>query len=244
LSNNGTPMLDVSGLTVAYDGIRAVRDLDLSVAKGEVVALLGPNGAGKSSTLNAIVGLAPTVAGTVRIDGVPVTGKPPEEIVRLGCTQVPEGRQVFGELTVAENLTLGGLARSSGRSDREVRDDLLELFPILRDRSKQTAGTLSGGEQQQLAIARALMSDPRIVLFDEPSLGLAPVVTERIFNLIASLRSRGLTMLIVEQNVELALNICDRSYVLASGDLMLTGTPAELRAATGVQRTYLGLGGD
>ena len=237
-------MLDVSGLTVAYDGIRAVRDLDLSVAKGEVVALLGPNGAGKSSTLNAIVGLAPTVAGTVRIDGVPVTGKPPEEIVRLGCTQVPEGRQVFGELTVAENLTLGGLARSSGRSDREVRDDLLELFPILRDRSKQTAGTLSGGEQQQLAIARALMSDPRIVLFDEPSLGLAPVVTERIFNLIASLRSRGLTMLIVEQNVELALNICDRSYVLASGDLMLTGTPAELRAATGVQRTYLGLGGD
>jgi branched-chain amino acid transport system ATP-binding protein len=244
LSNNGTPMLDVSGLTVAYDGIRAVRDLDLSVAKGEVVALLGPNGAGKSSTLNAIVGLAPTVAGTVRIDGVPVTGKPPEEIVRLGCTQVPEGRQVFGELTVTENLTLGGLARSSGRSDREVRDDLLELFPILRDRSKQTAGTLSGGEQQQLAIARALMSDPRIVLFDEPSLGLAPVVTERIFNLIASLRSRGLTMLIVEQNVELALNICDRSYVLASGDLMLTGTPAELRAATGVQRTYLGLGGD
>jgi branched-chain amino acid transport system ATP-binding protein len=244
LSNNGTPMLDVSGLTVAYDGIRAVRDLDLSVAKGEVVALLGPNGAGKSSTLNAIVGLAPTVAGTVRIDGVPVTGKPPEEIVRLGCTQVPEGRQVFGELTVAENLTLGGLARSSGRSDREVRDDLLELFPILRDRSKQTAGTLSGGEQQQLAIARALMSDPRIVLFDEPSLGLAPVVTERIFNLIASLRTRGLTMLIVEQNVELALNICDRSYVLASGDLMLTGTPAELRAATGVQRTYLGLGGD
>ncbi|HEY1369467.1 MAG TPA: ABC transporter ATP-binding protein [Gaiellaceae bacterium] len=244
MSNNGTPMLDVSGLTVAYDGIRAVRDLDLSVAKGEVVALLGPNGAGKSSTLNAIVGLAPTVAGTVRIDGVPVTGKPPEEIVRLGCTQVPEGRQVFGELTVAENLTLGGLARSSGRSDREVRDDLLELFPILRDRSKQTAGTLSGGEQQQLAIARALMSDPRIVLFDEPSLGLAPVVTERIFNLIASLRSRGLTMLIVEQNVELALNICDRSYVLASGDLMLTGTPAELRAATGVQRTYLGLGGD
>jgi branched-chain amino acid transport system ATP-binding protein len=237
-------MLDVSGLTVAYEGIRAVRGLDLRVARGEVVALLGPNGAGKSSTLNAIVGLAPTVAGTVRIDGEQVTGKATEDIVRRGVTQVPEGRQVFGELTVAENLTLGGLARRSGRSDQEVRDDLLALFPILRERSKQTAGTLSGGEQQQLAIARALMSDPRLVLFDEPSLGLAPVVTERIFALIASLRSRGLTMLIVEQNVELALNICDRSYVLASGELMLTGTPDDLRAATGVQRTYLGLGGD
>jgi branched-chain amino acid transport system ATP-binding protein len=241
---NGAPTLELGGLTVAYEGIRAVRDLDLTVSEGEVVALLGPNGAGKSSTLNAIVGLAPAIAGTIRIAGVDVRGKAPEEIVRLGVTQVPEGRQVFGELTVAENLTLGGLARRSGRSDHEVREDLLTLFPILRERSKQTAGTLSGGEQQQLAIARALMSDPEVVLFDEPSLGLAPVVTERIFGMIANLRSRGLTMLIVEQNVELALNVCDRAYVLVSGDLMLSGTPAELRAATGVQRTYLGLGGE
>jgi branched-chain amino acid transport system ATP-binding protein len=237
-------MLEIGGLTVAYEGIRAVRDLDLTVSKGEVVALLGPNGAGKSSTLNAIVGLAPAVLGSIRITGVEVRGKATEDIVRLGVTQVPEGRQVFGELTVAENLTLGGLARRTGRGDREVRDDLLDLFPILRERSKQTAGTLSGGEQQQLAIARALMSDPQLVLFDEPSLGLAPVVIERIFSMIANLRSRGLTMLIVEQNVELALGICDRAYVLASGELMLGGTPAELRAATGVQRTYLGLGGD
>jgi branched-chain amino acid transport system ATP-binding protein len=237
-------MLEVDRLTVSYEGIRAVRDLNLRVAKGEVVALLGPNGAGKSSTLNAIVGLAPTTAGKIVIDGKDMTGKPTEDIVGLGVTQVPEGRQIFGELTVAENLTLGGFARRSGRSDHEVRSDLLALFPILGERSSQNAGTLSGGEQQQLAIARALMSDPRLVLFDEPSLGLAPVVTQKIFDLIARLRSRGLTMLIVEQNVELALGICDRCYVLASGELQIEGTPASLRASTGVQRKYLGLGGD
>jgi branched-chain amino acid transport system ATP-binding protein len=243
-ASNGTAMLEVRDLTVAYDGIRAVHDLDLDVAKGEVVALLGPNGAGKSSTLNAIVGLATPTVGEIRIDGVNVTRRRTEDIVRLGVTQVPEGRQVFGDLTVSENLTLGGLARQSGRSDREVRQDLLDLFPILGERSAQTAGTLSGGEQQQLAIARALMSDPQLVLFDEPSLGLAPVITQRIFELIGSLRSRGLTMLIVEQNVELALNVADRGYVLASGELKITGSSSELRAATGIQRTYLGLGGE
>jgi branched-chain amino acid transport system ATP-binding protein len=242
--SNGTAMLEVRDLTVAYDGIRAVRNLDLDVAKGEVVALLGPNGAGKSSTLNAIVGLATPTVGEIRVDGVNVTRRRTEDIVRLGVTQVPEGRQVFGDLTVSENLTLGGLARQSGRGDREVREDLLDLFPILRERSAQTAGTLSGGEQQQLAIARALMSDPQLVLFDEPSLGLAPVITQRIFELIGSLRSRGLTMLIVEQNVELALNVADRGYVLASGELKITGSSSELRAATGIHRTYLGLGGE
>jgi len=236
-------MLDVRNLTVSYDGIRAVRDLDLTVGEGEVVALLGPNGAGKSSTLNAIVGLAPTTRGSIRLAGADITRTPTESIVRLGLTQVPEGRQVFGQLTVDENLVLGGLAHRNGRTKDEVREGLLELFPILRERGGQAAGTLSGGEQQQLTIARALMSDPRMVLFDEPSLGLAPVVTQKIFDLIASLRSRGLTMLVVEQNVELALRISDRAYVLANGELKLSGSSAELREASGIQRTYLGLGG-
>jgi branched-chain amino acid transport system ATP-binding protein len=234
-------MLDLRRLTVSYDGIRAVRDLSLTVGEGEVVALLGPNGAGKTSTLNAIVGLAPATAGTIQVDGVDITRMRTESIVRLGVTQVPEGRQVFGQLTVDENLVLGSLAGRDRRRTSVVRDELLEMFPILRERGGQAAGTLSGGEQQQLAIARALMSEPRMILFDEPSLGLAPVVTQRIFQLIDSLRARGLTMLVVEQSVELALRVSDRAYVLANGELRLSGPSAELREASGIQRTYLGL---
>ncbi len=233
-------LLEVTGLSVAYGTIRAVRDLSFHVGQGELVTLLGPNGAGKTTTLTALMGLATVSAGTVRFSGTEITNRPPEQIVRRGMTLVPEGRRVFSDLTVEENLRLGAM----GVGDRAAASEpeLLELFPILADRRTQLAGTLSGGEQQQLAIARALRSSPRLLLLDEPSLGLAPQVVEAIFDLLVRLRRNGMTILLVEQNVHQALEIADRAYVLASGQLHLSGSAAELLQSAEVDRAYLGIG--
>lgn len=234
-------ILSVRNLSVHYGPIQAVRGIDLDVAEGEIIALLGANGAGKSSTLNAIMGLIPATGGDLYLQNQPVGGLPPEAIVRRGMTLTPEGRQVFSDLTVAENLTLGSFVKGTHSAETKAkRTEVLALFPVLQERLTQTAGTLSGGEQQQLAIARSLMSDPAVLLLDEPSLGLAPQIVDRIFDLIVELRKRGLTILLVEQNVELSLDIADRAYVLSNGAVVLAGSAAELRETTGIERTYLG----
>lgn len=235
-------LLSVEGLSVSYGAIRAVRDIDLTVAEGEIVAMLGANGAGKSSTLNAIVGLAPHVSGSVRFGGQELVGMPTQRIVQQGITLTPEGRRVFPQLTVEENLRLGGMANRDRRSVGDVQAKLLERFPVLAERRQQQAGTLSGGEQQMLAIARSLMAAPRVLLLDEPSLGLAPIYVDRIFDLIVELRSEGVTILLVEQNVDRALRIADRGYVLANGQVQFSGRAAEMRESSGVERAYLGIG--
>lgn len=233
-------LLEVTGLSVTYGTIRAVRNLSFRVEVGELVALLGPNGAGKTTTLTALVGQTATSSGSIRFSGEDITNRAPERIVRFGMTLVPEGRKVFTDLTVEENLRLGAVGAGDRRPASE--SELLELFPILADRRSQLAGTLSGGEQQQLAIARALRSSPRLLLLDEPSLGLAPQVVEAIFDLLVRLREAGTTILLVEQNVHQALEIADRAYVLASGQLHLSGSSADLLQSVEIDRAYLGIG--
>ena len=228
-------LLRVRGLEARYGPIAAVRGIDLDVHDGEIVALLGANGAGKTSTLAAIVGLHPAQSGEIRFGGEDVSRLPPERIVRKGISLTPEGRRLFATLTVAENLALGG-----GTRNGDARERLLELFPVLRERLHAPAGSLSGGEQQQLAIARSLMSRPRLLLLDEPTLGLAPKLVAAVFELVARLRAEeGVSILLVEQNVHRALDLCDRAYVMRVGRIEVTGTPAELRRA-GVEAAYLG----
>jgi branched-chain amino acid transport system ATP-binding protein len=235
-------LLEISGLSVSYGTVRAVRDLDLKVEGGEIVVLLGANGAGKTTTLQAIAGLLKPTAGSIVFDGRPIGGLAPEAVVRRGVTLTPEGRQVFAGLTVMENLRLGAATcRDKAEVGRRLRR-VFELFPVLEQRRDQPGGTLSGGEQQQLAMARSLMSGPRLLLLDEPSLGLAPQIVDRIFDLIVELRRQGITILLVEQNVDLSLAIVDRGYVLSTGELVLEGTAAQLRASSGVERAYLGIG--
>ncbi len=235
-------LLSVDHLSVTYGAIRAVRDLSLAVESGEIVAVLGANGAGKSSTLNAIMGLAPRSGGRIQFEAHDVHALPPERIVRLGMTLTPEGRHVFPRLTVDENLLLGAIAiRDKSQADT-IRRDIYARFPVLAERRNQAAGTLSGGEQQQLAIARSLMSAPRLLLLDEPSLGLAPRFVDLIFDLLVDLRQQGTTILLVEQNVHRALGIADRAYVLANGQLRTSGPAAELRESSGIERAYLGIG--
>jgi branched-chain amino acid transport system ATP-binding protein len=214
------------------------------VRQGEIVALLGANGAGKTSTLGAIMGLVRSSARAILFDGHDVRRAEPERRVRLGMTLTPEGRQIFSELTIEENLRLGRAALGRHRANKDGDDaELLDLFPILRERRGRLAGTLSGGQQQQLAIARSLMSHPRLLLLDEPSLGLAPVVVDTVFDLITTLAGRGITILLVEQNVTLALSVASRGYVLDTGRLVLSGTSAELMALEDeMMRSYLGLG--
>jgi branched-chain amino acid transport system ATP-binding protein len=234
-------MLEVAGLEVRYGAIRAVRGISLAVGKGELVALLGANGAGKSSTLMCIAGALKAADGSVRLAGEDVTAARPEAMVRRGVATVPEARNVFPDLTVAENLRLGAYIR--GRHPDAVarqRDRMFALFPRLAERSSQPAGTLSGGEQQMLVIARAMMSEPRILLLDEPSLGLAPVIVDQIFEMIQQLRASGLTILLVEQNAAKALAIADRAYVMRLGRIAAQGTAAEIRAATDLRSLYLG----
>lgn len=226
--------LDIS---VNYGAITAVRDFALEVEDGEFVALLGPNGAGKTSTLSAAMRLV-DAKGTVRLQGTDISGWTTEKIVHYGMTLVPEGRRVFAGLSVADNLRLG---RVAGKT-HDWEDQIEKLFPILKDRSSQMAGTLSGGEQQQLAIARALLSDPKVLLLDEPSLGLAPAVVDRIFELITVLRERGLTIVLVEQDLERSLQVCDRAVVLTSGQVVASGTSEELVAEGVFEEAYLGTG--
>jgi branched-chain amino acid transport system ATP-binding protein len=236
-----TALLQLRQLQAGYGKILAVRDLELSIEEGEIIALLGANGAGKTTTLGAIARLVEIKGGTVEYAGRDIRRCSAEEIVRRGISLVPEGRRIFARLTIAENLAVG--AASRGRGDVRVAEDrerMLDLFPILRSRYTSPAGTLSGGEQQQLAIARALMARPRMLLLDEPSLGLAPILVGRIFELISRLRSEeGLTILLVEQNVHRSLEICDRAYVMRVGRLVAHGTRDELLKGQ-VMQAYLG----
>jgi branched-chain amino acid transport system ATP-binding protein len=237
-------MLSVENISASYGPIRAIRDIRLSVSSGEIVALLGPNGAGKSTTLKALMNLHPVSSGRITFEDQVISGLATERIVRLGMTLTPEGRKVFAGLTIDENLRLGAAARKDRAEVTKTRSEIFELFPILKERLHQFAGTLSGGEQQQLAIARSLMSAPRLLLLDEPSLGLAPQIVDQIFDLIADLRQSGLTILLVEQNAEMALEIADRGYIYANGMIELTGSGAELRASDDVANTYLGITDD
>jgi branched-chain amino acid transport system ATP-binding protein len=234
-------MLEVASLELRYGAIRAVKDVSLTVGDGELVALLGANGAGKSSTLRAIAGAHKPAAGSIRLSGADVTGFSPERMVRKGVAMVPETRDVFPDLTVAENLRLGAFTRRAdvaGVAEDTAR--MFRLFPVLSERTAQAAGTLSGGEQQMLVIARALMSRPRLLLLDEPSLGLAPTIVGRIFEMIAELKGSGLTMLLVEQNATKALAVADRAYVMRLGEIAAAGTAAEIAAASDLKALYLG----
>ncbi|MEM8822575.1 MAG: ABC transporter ATP-binding protein [Pseudomonadota bacterium] len=232
-------MLEIASLTVRYGAIEAVRGLDLRVGKGEIVAILGANGAGKSSTLAGIAGLVP-VQGAVHFDGRSIAGQSPEAISRLGIGLVPEGRRVFSALTVAENLLLGGAEHAAPSERRERAEEMQDRFPILGERRAQKAGLLSGGEQQMLAIARALMARPTLLLMDEPSLGLAPQMVEAVFDLITELRNENITILLVEQNVPMSLDIADHAVVLAQGHATVRGNSAEVAASDAVHGAYLG----
>ncbi|MGH8705995.1 MAG: ABC transporter ATP-binding protein, partial [Burkholderiales bacterium] len=234
-------LLEVRGLEVRYGGIRAVRGIDLEVPEGELVCLIGANGAGKTSTLKAICGLLPGRSGSVRYAGEEIAHAPVHELPRKGLVMVPEGRGIFPQLTVAENLAIGAYARA----DREIEQDLArqyETFPRLKERRQQTAGTLSGGEQQMLAIARALMSRPRLLLLDEPSMGLAPMLVAKIFDIVREIARRGVTILLVEQNARLALEIAARGYVMESGAITLAAAAQTLLADPKVREAYLGEG--
>ena len=235
-------MLEVSGLTTRYGAISAIRRVSLTVGANEVVGLIGPNGAGKTTLLNTVAGLLRPALGEVHLDGRPVTGHSPDRMLRAGLALVPEHRRLFAQMTVVENLRIGGVtAGSQQRSER--LDEVVELFPVLRDKWSTAAGYLSGGEAQQLAIARALMSNPRIVLMDEPSLGLAPVLVDFVFELIGRLRAEGRTMLVVEQNASRLLEIADRAYVLRTGEIAAEGPADQLRAREDLFDTFVGAKG-
>jgi len=217
--------LTLEALDVRYGGVQAVRGLSFEVAPGEIVGLIGANGAGKSSTLHAIMGVAPIVAGDVRLGGVSLRGRRPEDIARSGIALVPEGRRIFAELTVEENLRLGLAARRSRGPADGVLKGVYELFPIVEEFRARTAGALSGGQQQQLAIARALVAEPDVLMLDEPSLGLAPAVVDIVFDALAAIRERGLAVLLVEQRAQRTVAAADRSHVLSNGELRLTLGP-------------------
>jgi len=234
------PLLEVRDLEVAYGGIRAVKGVVLEVAEGEMVCLIGANGAGKTTTLKAIAGLLPVAPHAVRLRGEPVGALPAFERVRRGLSLVPEGRGVFGQLSVEENLAMGAFTRRDAGAVRTDRERAYALFPRLAERRRQSAGTLSGGEQQMLAIARALMSRPSLLLLDEPSMGLAPLVVARIFDTLADVAREGVTLLLVEQNARLALEICQRGYVMESGLVRLAGKASELLGNDLVRKAYLG----
>ena len=231
--------LVVEGLEVRYGAVRAVRGLSLEVKPGEIVGLIGPNGAGKSSTLHAIMGAAPIAGGDVRLGDMSLVGRRSEDIARSGIALVPEGRRIFGELSVEENLKLGLAARRSRRDLAAALHGVYELFPIVRQFRRRSAGALSGGQQQQLAIARALVAEPDVLLLDEPSLGLAPRIVDVVFNALAAIRDRDIAILLVEQRAQRTVALADRSHVLANGELRLTLTPADADDTDKLVAAYL-----
>ena len=233
-------MLEVKNIKINYGGIEAVRDISFQVPNGKIVTLVGANGAGKSSTLRAIVGLVKTQEGAVTFNDALLTGKRTDEIVKQGITLVPEGRHVFPDQTVLENLKIGAYLRSDDLT--EDLEAVYSLFPRLKERSWQAAGTLSGGEQQMLAVGRALMARPTLIMMDEPSLGLAPIVVQEIFNIIKKINARGTTVLLVEQNANMALRIADYAYVIENGRITMQGTGHELLSDEKVRAAYLGTG--
>ena len=234
-------VLEAQSLGVRYGGIRAVRNIDIKVEEGETVALIGANGAGKSSMLNAIAGALPHT-GNIYLNNADLTNKPVFDRVKLGISMVPEGRGIFGRLTVEENLLMGAYLGNSQQDQDADLKKMYEFFPRLKERQRQTGGTLSGGEQQMLAIARALMARPQLLLLDEPSMGLAPIMVERIFEVIRGVSKTGVTILLVEQNARLALESSQRAYVMESGELSITGQSNELLHSPKIRSSYLGEG--
>ena len=234
------PLLRVAGLAVAYGGIRAIKGIDFEIYAGETVTLIGANGAGKTTTLRAITGLVPPAAGSIRFNGHDSTSATSFSLVQQGLAMVPEGRGVFPQLTVSENIAMGAYVRNDKAAIANDVERVFSLFPRLRERSQQSAGTLSGGEQQMLAIGRALMSRPKLLLLDEPSMGLAPVIVQKVFEVIESIAREGVTILLVEQNANLALRASDRAYVLESGLITIAGKSVDLLADPKVRAAYLG----
>ncbi|CAM5221789.1 Branched-chain amino acid transport system ATP-binding protein OS=Castellaniella defragrans OX=75697 GN=HNR28_002818 PE=3 SV=1 [Castellaniella defragrans] len=235
------PFLSVESISASYGNIAALHDVSLAVPKGEIVALLGANGAGKSTTLNVISGLVRRTHGAVRLEGEPIHTMAADHIVQRGIIQVPEGREIFRDMTVKENLEMGAYTRKDRTAVAQDLAAMCDIFPRLRERIAQKAATLSGGEQQMLATARAMMARPRMILMDEPSMGLAPLVVEQIFDTVRTLnREQGIAILLVEQNAELALSVSSQAYILENGEIVLQGRSADLKNDQAVQRAYLG----
>ena len=234
------PLLELRKLEVAYGGIQAVKGIDLHVGAGELVCLIGANGAGKTTTLKGICGLQPVKSGSIKYEGASITGKPAFELVRKGLAMVPEGRGVFGALTIEENLAMGAYIRSDAAGIRADVERVFGLFPRLKERRRQTAGTMSGGEQQMLAMGRALMSKPKLLLLDEPSMGLAPLMMQKVFETVLAVSREGVTILLIEQNAKLALEVSHRGYVMESGEITLSGDAKTLLHDPAVRAAYLG----
>ncbi|MCH4284121.1 MULTISPECIES: ABC transporter ATP-binding protein [Bacillota] len=233
-------MLKVEGLNIKYGAIHAVKGIDLEVNEGEIVTLIGANGAGKTSILKALSGLVKPSAGTITYDGKVLNKCSAQDIMKLGISHVPEGRRIFAGMTVLENLELGAYQRKDKDGIKRDLEAVYDRFPILKDRSKQNAATLSGGEQQMLAMGRALMANPKILLLDEPSMGLAPILVKEIFNIIKDINAKGTTVLLVEQNARMALSIAHRAYVMETGNIVMSGTGKELSESEEIQKAYLG----
>jgi branched-chain amino acid transport system ATP-binding protein len=234
-------LLEISGIDVFYGRVQAVRGASLEVDKGEVVALIGSNGAGKTTTLRTISGLLHPTHGTIKFDGKDITHTEPQKIVNLGICQSPEGRRLFARMSVLDNLRMGAYTRTNGVEIKSDMDRVFELFPRLKERLHQIAGTLSGGEQQMCAMGRALMAKPKVLMLDEPSLGLAPILVETIFNIVKEINAQGTPVLLVEQNAHKALEVAHRAYVLETGVVVKSGTGRELLESADVQKAYLGM---
>lgn len=233
-------MLEIKNLNVHYGVIHALKDISLQVEQGEIVTLIGANGAGKTTTLRTISGLQKVTSGDVLLEGVSIVNLPAPDRVLMGISQVPEGRRIFAEMSVYENLELGAFLRRDRSQIKKDIDGVYERFPILGSRKRQMAGTLSGGEQQMLAMGRALMSKPKILLLDEPSMGLAPLLVKEIFEIVKDINQNGTTVLLIEQNASMALSIADRAYVIENGEIVLSGTGAELAKSDEIKKAYLG----
>ena len=233
-------MLKLENLSVFYGGIHALRGIDIEVPEGKIITLIGANGAGKSTTLNSIIGIVKPASGKVLLDGKEITGSDPKNVVAQGLVLVPEGRRIFPNLTVMENLTLGSYQRSDKHQIEKDREHCFELFPRMKERYKQLGGTLSGGEQQMLAVARGLMAKPKVLMLDEPSLGLAPIIVKTIFDILRKINGEGTTILLVEQNAKAALEVADYAYVLEVGEITMQNTGDVLLKDDSVRKAYLG----